>query len=96
MAFKMKGSPFKQVANKKAGKVTNNANTKKANDKLTGNLATDFQAGFDNAPATNNPFDTRNNDRTWKDLHPVEKGAAIGAGLMAVRATASWIKNSKK
>lgn len=92
----MKGSPFKQVANKKASKVTNNANTKKASEKLTGNLVTDFQSGFDNASPTNNPFDTRNNDRTWKDLHPVEKGAAVGAGIMAIRATASWIKNSKK
>lgn len=80
MAFKMKGSPFKQASLKKADaqgeKITGSGN-KKAKDKPKEKAVTDFAGEKETA---NNPFDTSNKDRTWKDFHGVEKGAALFVG----------------
>lgn len=91
-----KNSPANQAKTNANTKVNNSNITTKANKKPSGNLSIDFQANTNSNGLGSNPFDTRSNDRTWKDLHPVEKGAAIGAGLMAGRAAMAWIKNSKK
>jgi hypothetical protein len=91
-----KTSPAKQTKTNANIKVNGANNTQKANNKPSGNLSIDFQANTNSSGLGSNPFDTRSGDRTWKDLHTAEKGAAIAAGLMAGRAAASWIKNSKK
>ena len=90
-----KNSPAKQTKTNANTKVNDSNNTKKAN-KPSGNLSVDFQANTSSGGLGSNPFAGSTNDRTWKDLHPVEKASAIGAGLMVGRAAASWIKNSRK
>jgi hypothetical protein len=80
MAFKMKGSPFKQASLKKVdargGKITGDGN-KKAKDKPKEKTVTDFAGEKE---PVNNPFDTSSKHRTWKDFHGVEKGAALFVG----------------
>lgn len=77
MAFKMKGSPFKQTSAKKADQIGHDGNTKKAKNKPKEKTVTDFAGEKE---SVNNPFDTSNKDRTWKDFHGVEKGAALFVG----------------
>jgi hypothetical protein len=93
MAFKMKGSPFKQATLEGENKISN-SNTKKAKNKPKEKTVTDFVG--EKEPA-NNPFDTSNKDRTWKDFHGVEKGAAIFAGgYMVPSAIVNTIKAFRK
>ena len=97
MAFKMKGAPFKQTsankANAQSGKITGGGN-KKAKDKPKEKTVTDFTSEKE---PVNNPFETSNKDRTWKDFHGVEKGAAIFVGgYMLPSAIVNTVKAFKK
>lgn len=78
MAFKMKGSPFKQTSAKKADQIGYEGNTKKAKNKPKEKTVTDFTSDTQDAsgPKTNKS----NQHRTWKDFHSAEKGAALFVG----------------
>jgi len=90
MGFYMKGAPFKQVKGNKAAEENNV--TKKAKDKPKEKTATDFTS--EETPV-NNPFDTSNQHRTWKDFHPVTKAAAINTGLMGLKIIRDLMKKGQ-
>ena len=93
MAFKMKGSPFKQATLEGENKIRG-GNTKKAKNKPKEKTVTDFAGEKE---PVNNPFDTANKDRTWKDFHPVEKGAAMFVGgYMVPSAIVNTVKAFRK
>lgn len=90
MGFYMKGAPFKQVKDNKASEKNNV--TKKAEDKPKEKAVNDFTS--EKTPV-NNPFDTSNMDRTWKDLHWAEKGATINAGLIGLKIIRDLMKKGQ-
>ena len=93
MAFKMKGSPFKQATLQGENKISG-GNTKKVKNKPKQKTVTDFAGEKE---PVNNPFDTSNKDRTWKDFHPVEKGGALFlGGYMVPSAIVNTVKAFKK
>jgi len=89
----MKGSPFKQATLEGENKISG-GNTKKAKDKPKEKTVTDFTS---EGTPVNNPFDTSNKDRTWKDFHDAEKGAALFVGgYMVPSQIANIIRAYKK
>lgn len=86
MGFYMKGAPFKQVKSNQIERneaVGKNNTTKKAKDKPEEKKVTDFTS--DTQEASGAQTHDSNQYRTWKDLHWIEKGAAINVGLIPFR-----------
>jgi hypothetical protein len=94
MAFKMKGSPFRQATLKGENKISA-GNTKKAKDKPKEKTVTDFTS--DTQEASGPKTHESNQYRTWKDFHNAEKGAALFVGgYMIPRAIFDAVKPYKK
>jgi hypothetical protein len=92
MAFKMKGSPFKQATLEGKNKISE-GNTKKAKNKPKEKTITDFTS--DTQEASGPQTHDSNQYRTWKDLHWIEKGAAINVGLVPFRIARDLMKKKK-
>ena len=88
----MKGSPFKQATLESKNKI-NEGNTKKVKNKPKEKTITDFTS--DTQEASGSRTHDSNQYRTWKDLHWVEKGAAINAGLIPLRIARDLMKKKK-
>ena len=89
-----KNSPAKQTKTNANTKVNSSNNTQKAKTKPKKKEVTDFAS--DGSPI-NNPFDTSNKDRTWKDFHNVEKaGAIFVGGYMVPSAIVNTVKAYRK
>lgn len=91
MGFYMKGAPFKQVKGNKASEQNNI--TKKAKDKPKEKKVTDFTS--DTQEASGPKTHESNQYRSWKDLHWIEKGAAINTGFMVLRSIRDLMKKGQ-